>query len=145
MIADHGGLERVLDTLDGETVAFVPNVSAWFMRARRVDVVSIAESSVQHPTDARSDSEQLEEEQAVDTWKFYDVTHRDHVLCNPTSVAKLDELIGLLDLPSEPQVLDIACGKGELLLRLAEAHAAAPGFRGVGVDVSPFSSKRSLR
>jgi SAM-dependent methyltransferase len=74
----------------------------------------------------------------VDTWKFYDVTHRDHVVCNPTSVAKLYELIGLLDLPPEPQVLDIACGKGELLLRLAEAHAAAAGFRGVGVDASPF-------
>jgi cyclopropane fatty-acyl-phospholipid synthase-like methyltransferase len=31
-------------------------------------------------------------------------------------------------------VLDIACGKGEFLLRLAEAY----GMHGVGVDISPF-------
>ena len=32
----------------------------------------------------------------MDNWKFYDITHRDHVVCNPTSVQKLDELIALL-------------------------------------------------
>jgi SAM-dependent methyltransferase len=77
----------------------------------------------------------------MDTWKFYDITHRDHVVCNPTSVAKLDEVIGLLDLPAAPRILDIACGKGELLLRLAAKYgsgAGGGGFRGVGVDISPF-------
>ena len=76
----------------------------------------------------------------MDTWKFYDITHRDHVVCNPTSPGKLDELIGLLDLPPDPRVLDIACGKGELLFRLAEriGGGAGAGFRAVGVDVSPF-------
>jgi SAM-dependent methyltransferase len=76
----------------------------------------------------------------LDTWKFYDITHRDHVLCNPTSVAKLDEVIGLIHLSPRPTVLDIACGKGEFLLRLAEAPAARSGggFHGVGVDTSPF-------
>jgi len=77
----------------------------------------------------------------MDTWKFYDITHRDHVVCNPTSVAKLDELIGLLDPPAGPRVLDIACGKGEVLLRLAERYGSGPGgggFQGVGVDISPF-------
>jgi SAM-dependent methyltransferase len=77
----------------------------------------------------------------MDTWKFYDITHRDHVVCNPTSVAKLDEIIGLLDLPAAPRILDIACGKGELLLRLAAKYGSGPsgeGFRGVGVDISPF-------
>jgi SAM-dependent methyltransferase len=77
----------------------------------------------------------------MDTWKFYDITHRDHVVCNPTSVAKLDEIIGLLDLPAAPRILDIACGKGELLLRLGARYGSGPGgggFRGVGVDISPF-------
>jgi SAM-dependent methyltransferase len=77
----------------------------------------------------------------MDTWKFYDITHRDHVVCNPTSLAKLDELIELLDLAVVPRVLDIACGKGELLLRLAERWGRGPageGFRGIGIDISPF-------
>ena len=33
----------------------------------------------------------------MDMWKFYDVTHRDHVICNPTSAEKL----GHLDLMEE--------------------------------------------
>jgi SAM-dependent methyltransferase len=75
----------------------------------------------------------------MDTWKFYAITHRDHVVCNPTSIAKLDELIDLLDLPTGPRVLDIGCGKGELLFRLAERFGgpSGAGFRAVGVDASP--------
>jgi len=70
----------------------------------------------------------------MDTWKFYDITHREHVVCNPMSEEKLAHLVGLLRLPSGAQVVDIACGKGEFLIRLAEAYAP----RGVGVDLSPF-------
>ena len=70
----------------------------------------------------------------MDPWKFYAITHRDHVLCNPLSEPKLDEMIRLLDLPRGARVLDIACGKGELLVRLAERHAIS----GVGVDLSPY-------
>jgi SAM-dependent methyltransferase len=69
----------------------------------------------------------------VDSWKYYAITHRDHVILNPLSSVKLDEMIGLLDLPQGARVLDIACGKGEFLARLAERH----GVRGVGVDLSP--------
>lgn len=76
----------------------------------------------------------------MDTWKYYAITHADHVVCNPTSTARLDELIGLLDLPDHPGVLDIACGKGEFLVRLAErvGGPAGEGFSGVGVDLSPY-------
>jgi len=49
----------------------------------------------------------------MDTWKFYDITHREHVVCNPTSNDKLARLVGLLRLPAETRVVDIACGKGE--------------------------------
>ena len=55
-------------------------------------------------------------------------------MCNPLSEPKLDEMIRLLDLPRGARVLDIACGKGELLVRLAERHAT----RRVGVDLSPY-------
>ena len=70
----------------------------------------------------------------MDMWKFYSVTHGYHVVCNPMSKAKLDELIGLLKLNPGSAVLDIACGKGEMLTRLAERYEVS----GVGVDISPY-------
>lgn len=70
----------------------------------------------------------------MDIWKFFDVTHKHHIVCNPMSTAKIDELICLLTLNSEAVVLDIACGKGEMLAWLAEGY----GVSGVGVDKSPF-------
>jgi SAM-dependent methyltransferase len=70
----------------------------------------------------------------MDIRKFYDITHREHVVCNPTSVEKLARVVELLRLPTDAQVVDIACGKGEFLIRLAESY----GVRGVGIDISPF-------
>jgi len=70
----------------------------------------------------------------MDTWKFYDITHREHAVCNPTSEEKVARLVELMQLPTDAQVVDIACGKGEFLMRLAEAY----NVRGVGVDASPF-------
>ncbi|MCR4413850.1 MAG: class I SAM-dependent methyltransferase [Thermoguttaceae bacterium] len=70
----------------------------------------------------------------MDMWKFYDITHRRHVVCNPTSEEKLARLVDLVQLPTGARVVDIACGKGEFLIRLAQAY----GVRAVGVDLSPF-------
>ena len=70
----------------------------------------------------------------MDTWKFYDVTHREHVICNPSSLGKYRELIELLRLAPHAPVLEIAMGKGEFILRLAEQY----GIDGVGVDISPY-------
>lgn len=70
----------------------------------------------------------------MDKWKYYDITHREHVLCNPISIEKLEQLIALLRLGSGAQVLDIAMGKGEFLIRLAERYHIG----GVGVDLSPY-------
>ena len=70
----------------------------------------------------------------MDTWKFYDITHREHTVCNPTSDEKIGRLVELLRLPRGARVIDIASGKGELLVRLAEAY----GVSGVGVDISPY-------
>ena len=70
----------------------------------------------------------------MDPWKFYHVTHKYHLVCNPMSTAKLDEVIELLTINAEAAVLDIACGKGEMLTRLAERYEIS----GVGVDISPY-------
>jgi cyclopropane fatty-acyl-phospholipid synthase-like methyltransferase len=77
----------------------------------------------------------------MDTWKFFDITHREHVVCNPTSEDKLARLVGLLRLPAKARVVDIACAKGEFLIRLAEAYA----IRGTGIDVSPFCIAEAQR
>lgn len=71
----------------------------------------------------------------MDIWKYFDITHRDHVVCNPISVEKVDELVRLFDLPAGARVLDIACGKAEILVRTAEQY----GCTGIGVDISPFA------
>jgi cyclopropane fatty-acyl-phospholipid synthase-like methyltransferase len=60
----------------------------------------------------------------MDMWKFYDITHREHVVCNPTSEEKLARLVDILGLQTDAQVVDIACGKGEFLIRLAEVYGA---------------------
>ncbi len=70
----------------------------------------------------------------MDTWKFFGITHRDHIFCNPLDGSRVDELIGLLDLPPGARVVEAACGKGELLVRLAERYRIS----GLGVDVSPW-------
>lgn len=71
----------------------------------------------------------------MDPWRWYDISHRDHAICNPLASTTLDELIGLLDLPPRPRVLDVGAGKGELDLRLIERHAA----RVVAIDRSPYA------
>jgi SAM-dependent methyltransferase len=70
----------------------------------------------------------------MDMWKFFEITHRRCVVCNPMSEEKLSRLVDLVQLPTAARVVDIACGKGEFLIRLADAY----GVRGVGVDLSPF-------
>jgi SAM-dependent methyltransferase len=70
----------------------------------------------------------------MDLLRFFDITHREHVVCNPISIEKLEELIELLSLRPGARALDIAGGKGEFLIRLAERY----GIEGVGVDLSPY-------
>lgn len=70
----------------------------------------------------------------MDRWKFFDITHREHVFCNPMSVEKFEELIALLRLDPGDRVLEIATGKGEFIIRLAERY----DIGGVGVDLSPY-------
>jgi SAM-dependent methyltransferase len=70
----------------------------------------------------------------MDIGKYFGVTHKYHVVCNPMSTVKLDELIELLKLDPGASVLDIACGMAEMLTRLAERFEVS----GVGIDNSPY-------
>jgi SAM-dependent methyltransferase len=73
----------------------------------------------------------------MDIWKYYDITHKKHVVLNPMSVDKLDGLFSLLNLKPGASILDIACGKGEFLIRLVEMF----NISGTGVDISPYFFK----
>jgi ubiquinone/menaquinone biosynthesis C-methylase UbiE len=70
----------------------------------------------------------------MDSWKFYDIIHRHHKVMNPLNEDRLDRLYDLLELKQGARVTDIGCGKGEMLIRLAERDHV----KGVGVDKSPY-------
>jgi SAM-dependent methyltransferase len=58
------------------------------------------------------------------------IAHGDLALMNPLSPDALDEAIGKLELPAGVRVLDVACGRGEVLRRIA----ARWEVDGVGYD-----------
>ncbi len=60
------------------------------------------------------------------------IAHTGIDLMNPLPVAKLDEVLELLALEPGARVIDLGCGKGELLRRLAARYE----IRGMGVDHS---------
>ncbi|HSM56931.1 MAG TPA: class I SAM-dependent methyltransferase [Candidatus Sulfomarinibacteraceae bacterium] len=70
----------------------------------------------------------------METWKYFDITHAEHTICNPSSLEKFRRLVTLLRLQPNARVLELACGKGEFLAQLAEAYAISA----VGVDLSPY-------
>jgi SAM-dependent methyltransferase len=60
------------------------------------------------------------------------LAHAGLEVMNPLPAAKLDELLDVLELPAGARVVDLGCGKGDLLRRIA---ARGP-IDGVGVDSS---------
>jgi ubiquinone/menaquinone biosynthesis C-methylase UbiE len=71
----------------------------------------------------------------MDSWKYYDIVHKHHTLMNPVNEDRLYELFELLKLQPGARVTDVGCGKGEILIRLAEKYM----IKGVGIDLSPYS------
>lgn len=70
----------------------------------------------------------------MNNWKFFYITHREHIFCNPMNIEKFEQLVALLRLRPGARVLEIATGKGEFIIRLAERY----NIEGVGVDLSPY-------
>ena len=69
------------------------------------------------------------------------VAHAGIDLMNPLPPAKLDEVLDLLALEPGARVIDLGCGKGELLRRLAALYE----IRAVGVDRSPSLLEEARR
>jgi len=64
--------------------------------------------------------------------RHHEIAEADHRILDPFSESKLRLIGELADVGPETRVLDLACGKGELLCRWAEWFGAS----GTGVDLS---------
>jgi len=62
------------------------------------------------------------------------IAHAGMAFANPLSGVAVDAAIAALPLPTDPFVLDIGCGSGEMLRRTLQSHAPA---RGLGIDLDP--------
>lgn len=69
----------------------------------------------------------------MDPLKFTTVAHRQHRFCSPIDPANFNALCARVCLASGERVIDLGCGKGEALLRLAGEFQVG----GLGVDVNP--------
>lgn len=58
----------------------------------------------------------------VPTPRASDIAHRGLRICNPISSATLDAVIARATLPPGSSAIDVGCGKGEFLLRLAARY-----------------------
>lgn len=64
--------------------------------------------------------------------QYYEIAEADHTLLNPMSIEKLLALGASLKFNVDTHILDLACGKAEMLVQWAEAYAIS----GVGIDIS---------
>ncbi len=58
------------------------------------------------------------------------IAHTGMSIMNPIPAAKLDEIVALLELPARGRVVDLGCGKGDLLARIARRY----DVDAVGID-----------
>jgi SAM-dependent methyltransferase len=68
----------------------------------------------------------------MDRDRYSHIAHRALAFANPIPAGSIDRAIELAGLKAGHTVLDIGCGKAELLIRVAKRH----GARGVGVERS---------
>jgi SAM-dependent methyltransferase len=77
----------------------------------------------------------------MDRARFSEIAHRGFRYWNPVDPALLDAWLDGLPLVPSARVLDVGCGRGEVLIRLAEGHGCA----GLGVDTAGSSIEHARR
>lgn len=76
----------------------------------------------------------------MNPFRFTTIAHADHVVMSPLAGATVDALLDRLELQPGDHVLDVGCGNGEMLVRLAQAR----GIFGVGIDRNPAMIERAV-
>jgi SAM-dependent methyltransferase len=66
----------------------------------------------------------------IDRSDYTRIAHMGMAIMNPIPASKLDEVVGLLELPPRGRVVDLGCGKGDLLARIAARY----DVDAVGID-----------
>jgi ubiquinone/menaquinone biosynthesis C-methylase UbiE len=66
----------------------------------------------------------------VDRTRYSTIAHRDHLFCSPLSERTVDTLLEHLHLAPGARLLDVGCGKAQMLVRAARRYRATC----VGVD-----------
>lgn len=66
--------------------------------------------------------------------------HHTHDICVPMTSAEVDRVVERLGAVDGSTILDIACGHGELLLRIGERAR----IEGTGLDLSPWAITRAV-
>ncbi|HVZ93569.1 MAG TPA: class I SAM-dependent methyltransferase [Phycisphaerales bacterium] len=64
--------------------------------------------------------------------RFSFIAHGRRGICNPLSIEKIEEAVARAVFPLRARAVDIGCGKGELLIRLAQGF----GLAGEGIERS---------
>ncbi len=72
--------------------------------------------------------------------RFWSIVEANHDIQNPSTPYKLDKLIETLQLQAGQHVLDVGCGKGWLLTRMAERS----GITGTGVEINPWFVREAI-
>jgi SAM-dependent methyltransferase len=70
----------------------------------------------------------------LDSDDFTAIAHEGLAFMNPLAEEDVDEMIEALELEAGAHVLDLGCGKAEILLRIVERY---PDVRATGLDNSP--------
>jgi len=73
----------------------------------------------------------------MEVFKFTTIAHRHMAILNPVSTSAVDTCLDALALRPGDTVIDVGCGKGEMLIRLAERY----DIQGVGLDTNPAFHK----
>jgi ubiquinone/menaquinone biosynthesis C-methylase UbiE len=68
----------------------------------------------------------------MDRMRFSAIAHATHKFCNPVGETQITTVLGRLNLASDQHVIDIGCGKAELLVRLVDRY----GCFGTGIDIN---------